>query len=259
MTLAGRAASLTGRTALVTGATSLIGTATAQALISAGAAVTLLARDAARLESLRAELGAAGVIACDLTAADARERLAATDAAARCDILVACVGGTRGLGAPAWAIGDDAFGEMITLNLATAHRAMAATMPGMVARGHGRVVLVAGTYGLRGRAGRAAYSAAKWGLRGLAKAAALDAAPHGVTVNCLCPGLVAGPRAEELADALVAGGLDRAAAEAKLNAGIPTGRMTRPEEIAAAVVMLCGDAAAQITGQDLALDGGWSV
>lgn len=250
---------LAGRHALVTGATSLIGAAVARALIDAGAAVTLLARDAARLGALHAEIGAAGVIACDLTAPEARDRLAASDAALRCDILVACIGGTRGLDAPAWAIGDAAFNDMLTLNLVTAHRAMAATMPGMVARGHGRVVLIAGTYGLRGRAGRAAYSAAKWGLRGLAKSAARDAAPHGVTVNCICPGLVAGPRADELAAGLVITGLDRAAADAALAAGVPTGRLTRPDEIAAAVLMLSGDAAAQITGEDIALDGGWSV
>jgi 3-oxoacyl-[acyl-carrier protein] reductase len=137
---------------------------------------------------------------------------------------------------------------------------MRAVMPGMIARGYGRIVNIGGTFGLRGRAGRAAYSASKWALRGLTKSAALEAGPHGITVNCVCPGMVEGERFDRVRTDMAARlritpdqARDKMAEEYALR------RISTDEDVAGAVMFLLSDHARQITGQDIAVDGGWVI
>ena len=155
----------------------------------------------------------------------------------------------------------DEFDEIVTLNMAGCFNTMRAVLPGMIARGGGKVVNVGGTFGMRGRAGRMAYSASKWGLRGITKSFALEAGPHNVNVNCVAPGMVDGPRfrtkvVPEMAARL---GISEEAAAERHAADYALRRVSTDEDVAASCVFLASDAARQITGVDLPVDGGWAM
>lgn len=253
--------------AIVTGATSEIGRTIAAALGVQGAHTVLVGRNLTKLEdmaaSLRAEDRRSIASACDITQGDDVRRMVAQVAAEfgdRIDVLVNVAGGTGSLGRPIWEISEHEFVDIITLNLTTAFLMTATALPKMIARRYGRIVNIGGTYGLRGRAGRTAYSAAKWGLRGLTKSAAIEAGPFNITVNCVCPGMVEGAQfekaAREMADSKA---LSLAEAKTVITSNYALRRVSTPEDIAAAVVFLSGEGGKQITGQDLAVDGGWAV
>jgi len=241
---------LRGRRALVTGASRGIGLAIAQALAAEGAVLTLLARDATALAAAAAPLKATAVVA---DAADP----AAIAALEPVDILVHAAGLNGPMGRPLWQCDVAELDAVLASNLRAALLLCRQLLPGMVAAGWGRIVLVGGTFGLRGRANRAAYSAAKFGLRGVARSIAHEAGPHGVTANVVCPGLTRGRRAEAaIAELAAARGTSREAAERVLLAGTALRRLVEPEEVAAAVRFLCGPGGAAITGQELVVDCG---
>jgi NAD(P)-dependent dehydrogenase (short-subunit alcohol dehydrogenase family) len=130
-------------------------------------------------------------------------------------------------------------------------------LAGMRARGGGRVVFVASTAGLKGYAYVAPYVAAKHGVVGLARALAIETATAGITVNAVCPGFADTPMLAESIDRIVAT-TKRSAADvrAALAASNPQGRLVAPQEVADAVLWLCSDAAAAITGQAISVSGG---
>lgn len=257
---------LAGQVAVVTGASAELGAAIASALAAEGCDLALAGRrpeklhalaEAARLLGRRVE-----VKSCDVT--DEADVAAFVKHIAdrfdrRIDILVNVAGGTGSLDVPLWEIPGKRFSEVLALNLTATFLTMAAVMPLMMARRSGRIVNIGGTYGLRGRAGRAAYSAAKWGLRGLTKTAAIEAGPFNVTINCVCPGLVEGTRLDEAVAKTTASGVSTAEARDRLVKDYPLRRASTPADIAAAVIFLAGEGARQITGQDLAVDGGWAM
>jgi NAD(P)-dependent dehydrogenase (short-subunit alcohol dehydrogenase family) len=248
VTPVGRA--LAGKRALVTGGSRGIGLAIAGALAAEGAALTLLARDATALAAAAGPLGARTVAA---DAADAHA-IAALETA---DILVHAAGLNGPMGRPLWQCDVAELDAVLGSNLRSALLLCRQLLPGMVAAGWGRIVLVGGTFGLRGRANRAAYSAAKFGLRGLARSIAHEAGPHGVTANVVCPGLTRGPRAEAaILERAAMRGVSREAAEAELVASVALRRLVEPEEVAAAVLFLCGPGGGAITGQELVVDCG---
>lgn len=258
---------LEGRVGLVTGPAKGMGAAITRALADAGADLILAARDTAAVQPLAQGLRAAGrrveVAACDVTReADVAAVMALADAAfaGRVDFLVNVAGGSGPLGRPFWENTLAEFEEVTTLNVTGCFLTMRAVMPGMIARGHGRIVNVGGTFGLRGRAGRAAYSASKWGLRGLTKSAALEAGPHGITVNCVCPGMVEGDRFDRVRGEMAARlGITPDEARDHMAAEYALRRVSTAADVAGAVLFLLGDHARQITGQDLAVDGGWAL
>ena len=138
---------------------------------------------------------------------------------------------------------------------------MRAVMPAMIEQGGGRIVNVGGTFGMRGRAGRMAYSASKWGLRGITKSFALEAGPHNVNVNCVAPGMVDGPRfrtkvVPEMAARL---GIGQDEAFRRHAEDYALRRVSTDADVAHACVFLASDAARQITGVDLPVDGGWAM
>lgn len=267
MTTSALNAPFAGQVAIVTGATSDIGRAIATALSAQGAHTVLIGRNAKALEDIAASLRAGKrqslVSACDVTRGEEVQKTVAEAAAAfddRIDILVNVAGGTGSLGVPLWEVSERDFTNIVTLNLTTAFLTMAAVLPKMIARRCGRIVNIGGTYGLRGRAGRAAYSAAKWGLRGLTKSAALEAGPHNITVNCVCPGMVAGAQFEKAAQEMAnRKSLSLAEAKANIASGYALHRVSTPDDIAAMVVFLSGEGGRQITGQDLVVDGGQPI
>ena len=253
--------------AIVTGPAQGVGKAIALSLAERGADLALVGRNIAPLDELATIIERSGrratVVRCDLTRGDdVRGMTSAVEAvfAGRIDILVNVVGGTRSLGAPIWEISEKDFAEVVTLNLTTAFLTMAAVLPKLIERRGGRIINIGGTFGLRGRAGRAAYSAAKWGLRGLTKSAALEVAAYNITVNCVCPGMVEGPQFDYAGDELSARtGISLAEAKDRIAESYPMRRVSTPQDIAEMVCFLASERGRQITGQDLAVDGGWTL
>jgi NAD(P)-dependent dehydrogenase (short-subunit alcohol dehydrogenase family) len=258
---------LDGQVAIVTGAASDIGSAIAMALAGQGAHLILVGRLAEALCPIATRVEAQGrraeVLTCDLTdgAQVAGMFTAARDLFSdRIDILVNAAGGTGGLGVPVWELTEGDFNRVLAVNLTASFLTMAAVLPVMIARRSGRIINLGGTYGMRGRAGRAAYSAAKWGLRGLTKSTALEAGPFSITVNCVSPGMVEGPRFDEAAtDAAARGDISIGEAKTRLADAYALRRISTPEDVARVVLFLAGDGGRQMTGQDLVVDGGWVI
>ncbi|HEY7787778.1 MAG TPA: SDR family oxidoreductase [Casimicrobiaceae bacterium] len=235
---------LAGRHALVTGASRGIGAAVAAGLAATGARLTLLARDATRLQALAAGLRASGAevqhVIADVTDGDQVDSAFATARAAfgPLDVLINNAGAAR---AASFVRTDmTLWAEMLEVNLTAAYRCTQAAVPDMLARKWGRVVNVASTAGLRGDPYVSAYTAAKHGLVGLTRALAAEFAPSGITVNAVCPGYTETNLLDEtLANVRRATGRSEADARAALLAQARQSRFVRPEEVARAVVALC--------------------
>jgi 3-oxoacyl-[acyl-carrier protein] reductase len=239
---------LTGRVALVTGSARNIGRAIALELASAGAAVIVNAlKSAAEAESVADEiLNAGGRAAVQLADVANPEAVAALVAASikhfgRLDILVNNASVRREV---AFAKLDySEWREILATTLDGAYLCCHAALPHLIRSGHGAIVNIGGLSAHTGSANRAHVIAAKAGLVGLTRALAHDLAPHGVTVNCVAPGLIDTTRA----------GPEPAHHAAHQP---PIGRRGRPEEIAALVRFVCGPDARYITGQTIHANGG---
>ncbi len=244
---------LAGRHAVVTGAGRGIGAAIARRLAGHGARVTLMGRNAARLDDAAAALPGARAVPCDVTDEAAVGRAFADAGAA--DILVNNAGAA--VSAPFARTTIEQFRAMLDVNLTGAFLCSRAVLPAMVEARGGRIVNVASTAGLRGYAYVAAYCAAKHGLVGLTRALALETAAQGITVNAVCPGYT---DTDMLQGAVAAisetTGRSDAEARAELLKANPQGRFVQPDEVAAAVAWLCLPGNGSITGQAIALAGG---
>ncbi|MEK9521048.1 3-hydroxybutyrate dehydrogenase [Streptomyces venezuelae] len=247
------ATDLGGRTALVTGGGSGIGRACALALARAGALVHVVDRDAAAAEAV-AEAADGRAQVADLADPDAIAHLPT-----EIDILV----NNAGLQhiAPLTEFPPDRF-ELIQRVMVTApFLLMRRTLPHMYDRGWGRVVNVSSVHGLRASAFKSAYVTAKHALEGLSKVAAIEGAPHGVTSNCVNPGYVRTPLVEgQIRHQAAVHGIseDDVLTEVML-ARSPVKRLLEAEEVAAAVLWLCGPHSGYLTGASLPLDGGWTA
>lgn len=238
------------RCALVTGAARGLGRAIAEALAAHGARVWLGGRDAAPLQALAESIGPrAHALPFDL--ADAAATSAAVDTVlaqgGRLDIVVNAVGQRRR--EPLEALPAQALRELLEVNLVGAwHLCREASVP-MRRQGHGRLINITSIAGPLARAGDAAYTTSKGGLEAMTRALAAELGPHGVTANAIAPGYFATEtNAAMVDDAEVADWLRRRTS---------IGRWGRPEEIAAAAVFLASDASGYVTGQTLAVDGGY--
>jgi len=214
------------RRALVTGASRGIGAAIAERLRDDGLEVTTLDRDEGcdlRLDLSSDELP-------DLTGIDV-----CVSNAAITDTL-----------APAHRMSPEQWSRDIDVNLTGAFRSVQACLPGMRERGWGRIVAISSGAAKTGLRGQVAYSASKAGLLGMVKTLAAENAHHGITANAVLPGMVETQKVRAMPDEI----LDR------LMPLLPSGRMVEPAEIAGAVSYLCSEEAAQVTGQEIAVDGG---
>lgn len=263
---------LEGKTALVTGSVQGIGLAIAKALASAGARVAVHGlADEETARAACAEIEAAGALETCFLDGDMRE-VAAIEGMMRAvgewggaDILVnnAGIQKTVSLAEATPQIWDAILG----VNLSGAFHTMRLAMPGMAARGYGRVINIASVHGLVASVDKAPYVASKFGLVGLSKVAALEYADKGdrragaITVNCICPGWTETAIIEPQVAARAAqhGGDRVAGVAALLGEKQPSKRTSDPAEIGQVALWLCAPIAHNITGTSIPVDGGWTA
>lgn len=258
---------LKGKTALVTGSTSGIGLAYAKALATEGANVVINGfGDAAKIEEERKGLealsGARAIYSdADLTKVDAIEGMMKTvaDTFAGVDILINNAGIQHV--APVDQFPVDQWNLIIALNLTAAFHTTRLAIPAMRAKKWGRIINTASAHSLVASPNKSAYVTAKHGLAGFSKTVALEVATSGITSNCISPGYVWTPLVEnQIPDTMKARGLTR---EQVINDVLldaqPTKQFVTPEQVAALALFLCRDEAAQITGANLSVDGGWTA
>lgn len=244
----------TGRTALVTGGSAGMGEAAVRAFAEAGANVAILDRDADAAEALAGELTARSLaviaVPCDVAEEDQVSAAVrrTVEAFARLDMAFNNAGIMR---PPVDSAEEtaEAFDALVAVNLKGVWASMKHELRQMRGQGSGAIVNCSSLGGLVGGDGRTTYHATKHGVIGATKSAALQYGSHGVRVNAVCPGTIETPMVARMADG---GELDTEAAAA----GVPLGRLGRPEEIAAAVLWLCSDAASYVTGAALPVDAG---
>lgn len=234
----------------MTGAGSGIGRACAVALAAAGAAVHAVDRDADSVREVALAVGGAAHVV-DLADAAAIGLLPKA-----VDVLVNNAGFQHV--APIEAFSVERFELMHRVMVTAPLLLMQHCLPHMRSGGWGRIVNVSSVHGLRASANKAGYVAAKHALEGLSKVAAIEGAPHGVTSNCVNPGYVRTPLVERQLDDLAAQGETDALATVLLDR-TPVKRLLEPEEVAAAVLWLCGPGSGFATGSSLTLDGGWTA
>ncbi len=249
--------SLAGRHAVVTGGGRGIGRAVAHALVAAGATVTVIGRTESHLVEAVACGDAHGYLILDVTEETAVLHGLRRIAAARgpIDILVANAGAAES--GPFVKTDSTVFRRMLDLNLMGVVHAAHAVLPDMITRGHGRIIAIASTAGLKGYAYVTAYTAAKHAVVGFTRALALETAAAGVTVNAVCPGYTQTDLVDDsLTRIAEKTGRSREAALADLLKDKPLGRLIRPEEVAAACIWLASDVASGVTGTSIAVAGG---
>ncbi len=253
--------SLEGKVALVTGAAGGIGLATARALAAAGARVTLADIDAEHGQAEAAQISGARFVAIDLAQPGGAARAAEETIAARgqLDILINNAGIQHV--APITEFPEAKWRLLIELMLTAPFLLTQAALPGMYARGWGRIVNVGSVHSLRASAYKSAYVAAKHGLLGLTRVTALEGAEHGVTCNCICPSYVRTALVEkQIADQARTHGIPESeVVEQVMVAEAPIHRLLEPAEVAEYIAFLCSDAAARVTGSAVTIDCGWTA
>jgi NAD(P)-dependent dehydrogenase (short-subunit alcohol dehydrogenase family) len=252
-----RAAALNGRHAVVTGGGRGIGAAIAVALADAGARVTVMGRDEARLHEQASSLPTAQAVRCDVT--DEAMVGAAFAKAARAFGPVTILVNNAGAAESALFVRTslELLRRILDVNLVGTFLCSRAALPGMVEAGFGRIVNVASIAGLKGAAYVSAYCAAKHGVIGLTRALALETATKGITVNAVCPSYTDTDMAQRAITNIVAKtGRTPGEAEAELVRKNPQGRLIRPEEVTSTVLWLCAPGSEAITGQAIAIAGG---
>jgi 3-oxoacyl-[acyl-carrier protein] reductase len=241
---------LTGKTALVTGATGGIGGAIARAFHAQGATVAVSGTRRELLDQLAAELKErVHVLPCNLAEKEAVEALvpSSEQAMGRLDILVANAGITRdNLFVQ---LSDEAWDEVVAVNLTATFRLARAAVRGMMRRRFGRVIGITSVVGVTGNPGQSNYTATKAGMIGMIKSVAQEYAKRGVTANCIAPGFITTPMTDKLNDK------QREAILAR----VPAGRLGTGADVAAAAIYLASEEAAYVTGLTLHVNGGMAM
>jgi NAD(P)-dependent dehydrogenase (short-subunit alcohol dehydrogenase family) len=247
---------LDGKVALVTGGNRGIGRAIAEALLEAGAAVAITAREEERAQAAAAELAAATQGRCLGLGLEVQDQQQVEQAA---DRTIAELGGLHILVNNAgvniresiWDLKDESWEEIISTNLAGPMRCSRAVVEHMKQQGWGRIIVLGSILSVVGIPQRSAYASSKAGLLGLTRAMALDLAPFGVTVNALCPGVIKTEINRPILN-------DPEYLKTFLRQ-VPLGRLGEPAELKGAVVFLASEASSYMTGAALFVDGGWTT
>ncbi|MBI5615325.1 MAG: SDR family oxidoreductase [Gammaproteobacteria bacterium] len=259
--MAGR---LHGKTALITGASRGIGRAIACAYATEGANLILNARDPARLEDCAAELRAAHGVAvraapCDVTDRVAvAQMVAAADAGGGLDILVNNAGIHRAARFVDYTV--DQLREMFETNVFGVLHITQLAIPGMIARGGGRIVNLASTAGKWGSRNQSAYNMSKHAIVGLTRCLGLELADQNVYTNAICPWIVDTDMRESFVNGHAAvAGVPAETIMTNWRNSVPIKRWIRPEEVAQLAVFLGSDEASYINGQAWTIDGGYTM
>lgn len=255
--------SLVGKTAVITGSNSGIGLGIATELARAGANVVLNSftdrqEDHDLAEEIEREYEIlARYIKADMSKPD--ECRALIEQAGACDILVNNAGIQHV--APVEDFAPEKWDAIIAINLSSAFHTTAAALPMMRDAGWGRVINIASAHGLTASPYKSAYIAAKHGIVGLSKTVALETAEEPITCNAICPGYVLTPLVEaQIPDQMKTHGMDRETVVREVMlARQPSKQFATVEQIGGTTVFLCSDAAAQITGTTISVDGGWTA
>lgn len=257
--------SLKGKTALVTGSTSGIGLGIALSLARQGANIVLNGFGDA--EGPKAEVAAAapgirvGYHGADMSKPAEIEAMMAYVAQefGGCDILVNNAGIQHTAQIEDFPV--EKWDAILALNLSAVFHGTAAALPHMKKQGFGRIINIASAHGLVASANKSAYVAAKHGVVGFTKVTALETAGQGITANAICPGWVRTPLVEKQITALAEkNGIDQeAAARELLGEKQPSLQFVTPEQLGGTAVFLASEAAAQITGTSVSVDGGWTA
>jgi NAD(P)-dependent dehydrogenase (short-subunit alcohol dehydrogenase family) len=244
--------SVAGKHALVTGGGTGIGAAIAVALADAGAEVTICGRRKERLEEITKSHKAIHAEVADVTD---QKSIAGLHNSRHFDIVIANAGSAQS--APAEKISSELWADTLNVNLSGAFFSVQPALSGMRERHWGRIIFIASTAGLKPYAYIAPYVAAKHGVIGLMRALALETAKQGITVNAVCPGYTETPLLEKAVQRIKATTKrSEDDARAVLAANNPQGRITQPQEVADAVLWLCAEGSAGITGQAISVSGG---
>lgn len=253
---------LTGRVAVVTGGNRGIGRSIALAMAAAGASVVVSAREPRSLEAVAAEIeqlgGAVLAHPCDVTDEASVDALAAGVGArfGRADIVVANAGIT-GPTAPMHELTPAQWRECLAADLDSVFLSFRRFIPPMIEAGSGSLIAISSITGKRPLTGRSPYAAAKMGVIGLCRTLAAELGPHGVRVNTVCPGAVAGPRIDDVVrNQARVQGISEEQALGQFTEGAPLRRVVTPDEIAGTCVFLASDAASGITGEDINVSAG---
>ncbi len=257
---------LTGKTAIVTGSTSGIGLGIAEAFVTAGANVVLNGfGDADEIEATRTRLQQLGPTVvydnADMSKPDDIVRMvrSADDRFGGVDIVV----NNAGIQTvePVESFPPERWDLIIAINMSSAFHTVRTVLPGMKSRGWGRIINIASAHGLVASPFKSAYVTAKHGMIGFTKTVALEAAEHGVTCNAICPGYVLTPLVEkQIPETAQARGLTEEQVKRDvLLAAQWTKKFVTVEQLGGTAVFLCSDAAENITGIALPVDGGWTA
>jgi len=258
---------LKGKVAVVTGSTSGIGLGIARALAAGGADLMINGfGEAPAIEKLRKEITASYGVRVAYSGADISKPAAVTGLIeqttaelGRVDVLVNNAGIQHV--APVHEFPVERWDAVIAINLTAVFLAIRAALPQMLARDWGRIINIASVHGLVASVDKSAYVASKHGVVGLTKGVALETATTGITCNAICPGWVLTPLVQKQIDALAAKEkLSPDDAKIRLlGEKQPSLEFTTPEQLGALAAFLCSDAAAQLNGVALPVDGGWTA
>ncbi len=254
---------LTGKTAVITGSNSGIGLGIARELAQAGADVVLNSfTDTEEDHALAAEIAdkhgvTARYIKADMSKGDQCRQLIAD--AGRCDILINNAGIQHVAAIPEFPV--EKWDAIIAINLSSAFHTTAIALPMMRKAGWGRVINISSAHGLTASPFKSAYIAAKHGIVGLTKTTALETAEEPSTANAICPGYVLTPIVEkQIPDTMKEYNMSReeVIADVMLKRQ-PSKEFATVEQMGGTATFLCSDAAAQITGTTISVDGGWTA
>jgi 3-hydroxybutyrate dehydrogenase len=259
----GASMELKGKTAIITGSNSGIGLGVAIELAKAGADVVINSfTDRPEDHALAAQIAAdhgvqARYVAADMSKGEDCRALIAQ--AGACDILVNNAGIQHV--APIDEFPTEKWNQILAINLSSAFHTTAAALPGMRAKGWGRIVNIASAHGLTASPFKSAYIAAKHGVVGLSKTTALETAGQGITCNAICPGYVLTPLVEaQIPDQMKVHNMDRETViRDVMLLRQPSRQFATTEQIGGTVLYLCSPYADQVTGTTISVDGGWTA